>query len=145
LSRAARLYSVIVPAFILTAVLDHAGMAIRSRLYAPDVLPEMARPLDTFLGYALSAVFLGASWTWQCFRAQLSVRARIDYEPGITSFFGLAAFLRGRRRMAALAAAALLAGTEDPPPLSDLADGVAAGVGAPHWRAATGSPARARR
>jgi len=35
LSRVARLYSVIVPAFILTAVVDHVGMAINPALYGP--------------------------------------------------------------------------------------------------------------
>ena len=92
-------------------VLDHAGMAIDPRLYAPDVLPEMGRgPLDAFLGYALSAVFLGASWTLAMLPGSNFPFATLDYEAWYYVLFGLAAFLRGRRRMAALAAAALLAG-----------------------------------
>src|SRR6266446_3788396 len=63
LSRLARLYSVILPAFIITAVLDHFAMAIDSRLYGPEILPLMGHgPLGALLGYALSAVFLSDSW-----------------------------------------------------------------------------------
>lgn len=51
LSRLARLYSVILPAFLITAVLDHHSRPTEDR-YAGDVL-----------GYALSLVFLGSSWT----------------------------------------------------------------------------------
>jgi peptidoglycan/LPS O-acetylase OafA/YrhL len=36
LSRAARLYSVIIPAFILTAALDYLGAAVDPRLYGPE-------------------------------------------------------------------------------------------------------------
>ena len=36
LSRIARLYSVIIPAFILTALLDYLGNAIDPRLYGPE-------------------------------------------------------------------------------------------------------------
>src|SRR6516165_11981732 len=43
LSRAARLYSVIIPAFILTAVLDHIAMGIDPSLYGPGPLPLMLR------------------------------------------------------------------------------------------------------
>jgi peptidoglycan/LPS O-acetylase OafA/YrhL len=56
LSRAARLYSVIIPAFILTAALDYTGRAIDPRLYGPEWGHSMAHPA---FGYALSAVFLG--------------------------------------------------------------------------------------
>src|SRR6266581_2543938 len=59
LSRSARLYSVIIPAFIITAVLDAIGMAIDPGLYQAELSLGSGRSL---LGYALSAVFLGESW-----------------------------------------------------------------------------------
>src|SRR5207249_3354490 len=103
------------------------------RLYAPDVLPEMGRgPLDTFLGYALSAVFLGASWTLAMLPGSNFPFATLDYEAWYYVLFGVAAFLRGRRRMAALAAAALLAG----PKILLLFPIWLMGVAAWRWRAA---------
>src|SRR5438128_9706281 len=59
LSRLARLYSVIIPVFIVTAVLDHLAIAIDPGLYGPELGLSWAQKL---LGYALSAVFLGESW-----------------------------------------------------------------------------------
>jgi peptidoglycan/LPS O-acetylase OafA/YrhL len=111
LSRLARLYSVIVPAFLITAILDHIGTSIDSRLYRPEFLPEMSRsPLDMFLGYALSAMFLGASWTLTVLPGSDLPYTTLNYEAWYYILFGVATFLRGRRRMAVLAAAALLAG-----------------------------------
>jgi len=60
LSRIARLYSVIIPAFILTAVLDWLGKEIDPGLYARGWGHITAHPV---MDYALSAVFLGESWT----------------------------------------------------------------------------------
>jgi len=111
LSRVARLYSVIVPAFILTAVLDHIAMAIDPRLYGPEVLPYMLRgSLSVFLGYGLSAVFLGQTWTLDMPPGSDLPFGSLDYEAWYYILFGLAMFLQGRRRIVALAAAALLVG-----------------------------------
>jgi peptidoglycan/LPS O-acetylase OafA/YrhL len=111
LSRFARLYSVIVPAFIVTAVLDHIAMAIDPSLYGPDFLPQMGRgPLEAFLGYAVSAVFLGASWTLAMPPGSNFPFETLDYEAWYYVLFGLATFLPGRRRIVALVAAAVLAG-----------------------------------
>src|SRR5207245_5659859 len=62
LSRVARLYSVIIPAFIVTVVLDYIAMAIDPHLYEANELMNRG-PLNVFLGYVLSLVFLGQSWT----------------------------------------------------------------------------------
>jgi peptidoglycan/LPS O-acetylase OafA/YrhL len=111
LSRVARLYSVILPAFIITAMLDHVAMAIDPRLYGPEALPAMVRgPLNTLLGYVLSAVFLGQFWTWTMPPGSDLPFGTLDFEAWYYILFGVAAFLQGRRRMVALAAAALLAG-----------------------------------
>jgi peptidoglycan/LPS O-acetylase OafA/YrhL len=111
LSRIARLYSVIVPAFILTAVLDHIAIAIDPRLYGPDVLPYMMRgSLNVFLGYVLSVVFLGQTWTLDMPAGSDLPFGSLNYEAWYYILFGLATFLQGRRRMVAIAAAALLVG-----------------------------------
>ena len=53
----------ILPAFIVTAVLDYTGKALDARLYGSEALPFMdRRPLPGLLSYALSAAFLGESW-----------------------------------------------------------------------------------
>jgi peptidoglycan/LPS O-acetylase OafA/YrhL len=107
LSRAARLYSVILPVLLITAVLDGLGSAIDPRLYE---LEWRLSTVDPLVGYALSVVFLGQSWT-------LDVAPRSDlpfwslnYEAWYYVLFAAAVFLRGQRRMAALAVAALVAG-----------------------------------
>src|SRR5215469_16295328 len=111
LSRVARLYSVILPAFILTAVLDQIAMAIDPRLYGPEAIPLMNRgPIDVSLGYALSLVFLGQNWTWNMFPGSDIPFWSINYEAWYYILFGAATFLQGRRRMVALAAGTLLAG-----------------------------------
>src|SRR6516162_1421644 len=111
LSRVARLYSVIVPVFILTAVLDHVAMVIDPRLYGPELIPLMNRgPLNVFLGYALSLVYLGQSWSLMMFPGSDIAFWSVNYEAWYYILFGAAMFLRGRQRMVGLAAAAFLAG-----------------------------------
>jgi len=111
LSRVARLYSVIVPAFIITAVLDHIAMAINPSLYGPEPLPLMLRgPLNPLLGYVLSLMFLGESWTLVMPPGSDLPFGTLNYEAWYYILFGLAMFLHGRRRMVVLAAAALVAG-----------------------------------
>jgi peptidoglycan/LPS O-acetylase OafA/YrhL len=111
LSRVARLYSVIVPAFILTAVLDHIAMAIDPGLYGPEPLPPMLRgSVNVFLGYVLSLGFLAQSWTLDMPPGSDLPFGSLDYEAWYYILFGLAIFLQGRRRIVALAAAALLVG-----------------------------------
>jgi len=111
LSRVARLYSVILPAFIVTAVLDHIAMAIDPRWYGPEALPPMCRgPLNVLLGYVLSAVFLGESWTLVMPPGSDVPYWSVDHEAWYYVLFGVATFLQGRRRMVAIAVTALVAG-----------------------------------
>ena len=111
LSRIARLYSVMLPAVIVTAVLDHIAMSIDPRLYSPASIVHINHgPLNVFLGYALSLIFLGQSWALAFFPGSDIAFWSINYEAWYYILFGLATFLEGRRRMVALAAAALLAG-----------------------------------
>jgi len=111
LSRMARLYSVVLPAVITTAVLDHVAMAIDPSLYAPESITRMdQRPLYVFFGYVLSLVFLGQNWTLEMFPGSNIAFWSLDYEAWYYILFGLAMFLEGRRRIVALVGAALLAG-----------------------------------
>jgi len=128
LSRAARLYSVVIPAFILTAVLNRLGSAIDPRLYAP-VLSDST--FHAFAGYALSALFLGESWALAILPGRNVPFWSLNYEAWYYILFAAAIFLRGRRRNAVLAGAALLAG----PKILLLFPIWLLGVGAWRWRA----------
>jgi peptidoglycan/LPS O-acetylase OafA/YrhL len=107
LSRAARLYSVIIPAFVLTALLDSIGKAIDPRLYGPEWGHGMTHPV---IDYALSAVFLGESWAIRVLPGFNVPYWSLNYEAWYYVLFAAAIFLRGRPRIAALVMAALLAG-----------------------------------
>jgi peptidoglycan/LPS O-acetylase OafA/YrhL len=133
LSRAARLYSVILPAFLVTLVVDHLAMAIDPRLYGSEILPQMGHgPFHTLLGYTLSAVFLGESWTLTVQPGSIVPFWSLNYEAWYYVLFATASFLEGRRRIAALAAASLLAG----PKILLLFPVWLMGVWAWRWRAA---------
>jgi len=106
-SRIARLYSVIVPAFLLTAVLDRLAIAIDPQLYGPEV---SLSPAERFLGYPLSLVFLGESWGLTMLPGFNVPFWSLNYEAWYYVLFGAALFLRGRRRTIAVVAAALLSG-----------------------------------
>ena len=107
LSRFARLYSVMIPAFILTAFLDYLGNAIDPTLYGPEWSPPVEHPV---LGYALSAVFLGESWTLAVLPGFNVPFWSLNYEAWYYVLFAAAIFLRGPSRAAVLASAGLLAG-----------------------------------
>ena len=107
LSRLARLYSGIIPAFIATAVLDHLAIAIDPGLYAPELRID---PSQNLLGYALSAVFLGESWPLSMLPGWNIPFWSLNYEAWYYVLFAAAVFLRGRFRIAVLVAAALVAG-----------------------------------
>lgn len=107
LSRVARLYSVIIPAFIVTAALDYLGQAIDPRLYGPEWGHSMAHPA---VGYALSFVFLGESWNLSALPGFNVPFWSLNYEAWYYVLFAVAWFLRGWRRTAAMGLAALLAG-----------------------------------
>jgi peptidoglycan/LPS O-acetylase OafA/YrhL len=133
LSRVARLYSVILPAFLLTVVLDHIAMAIDPRLYGPEYIPVMNRgPLDVFLGYLLSGLFLGVSWTLMMFPGSDIAYWSVNCEAWYYILFAAATFLRGRPRIVALAVAALVAG----PPILGLFPLWLMGLLAWRWHAA---------
>jgi len=127
-SRAARLYSVMIPTFLLTALLDYLGKTINPTLYGPEWNPEMAHPA---LGYVLSTVFLGESWTLAALPGFNVPFWSLNYEAWYYVLFAAATFLRGTLRAAALVSAVLLAG----PKILLLLPVWLMGVAAWRWRA----------
>ena len=128
LSRVARLFSVIIPAFVLTAVLDRIGTAVDPRLYSPEWDHSMAHPV---IDYALSAVFLGESWRIRVLPGLNVPYWSLNYEAWYYVLFAAAIFLQGRPRIAAVIVAALLAG----PRILFLLPVWLMGVAAWRWRA----------
>ena len=128
LSRVARLYSVIIPAFVVTAALDSIGKAIDPRLYGPEWGHSMAHPV---IDYALSAVFLGESWTIRVLPGSDVPYWSLNYEAWYYVLFAAVIFLRGRPRIAAVIVTALLAG----PRILFLLPVWLMGVAAWRWRA----------
>jgi len=128
LSRVARLYSVIIPAFVVTAALDSIGKAIDPRLYGPEWGHSMAHPA---IDYALSAVFLGESWAIRVLPGSDVPYWSLNYEAWYYVLFAAVIFLRGRPRKAAVIVAALLAG----PRILFLLPVWLMGVAAWRWRA----------
>lgn len=128
LSRVARLYSVIIPAFVLTAALDSVGKAIDPRLYGPEWGHGMAHPV---IDYALSVVFLGESWTIRVLPGFNVPYWSLNYEAWYYVLFAAAIFLRGRPRIAVVIMAALLAG----PRILFLLPVWLMGIAAWRWRA----------
>ena len=128
LSRVARLYSVIIPAFVLTAVLDGIGKTIDPRLYGPEWGHSMAHPV---IDYALSAVFLGESWTLRVLPGFNVPYWSLNYEAWYYVLFAAAIFLRGRPRIAAVIVVALVAG----PRILSLLPVWLMGVAVWRWRA----------
>jgi peptidoglycan/LPS O-acetylase OafA/YrhL len=132
LSRLARLYSVIIPAFIVTAVLDRVAIAIDPGLYAPEL---RLGPTQNLLGYALSAVFLGDSWALSMLPGDNVPFWSLNYEAWYYVLFAAVVFVRGRSRIAVIVAAALVAG----PKILLLLPIWLMGVSAWRWRGALSS------
>jgi peptidoglycan/LPS O-acetylase OafA/YrhL len=129
LSRFARLYSVMIPVFIATAVLDQLAIAIDPGLYGPEL---RLGPTQNLLGYALSAVFLGESWALSMLPGCNIPFWSLNYEAWYYVLFAAVVFLRGRFRIALIVAAALVAG----PKILLLLPIWLMGVAAWRWRAA---------
>ena len=129
LSRAARLYSVIIPAFVITAALDYFGRAIDPKLYGLIWSRSGEHPI---LGFALSTVFLGQSWALDVLPGLNVPFWSLNYEAWYYILFGAIMFLQGRHRIAAVGVAALLAG----PKILVLLPVWLMGVAVWRWRAA---------
>ena len=105
-SRATRLWSVALPALLLTFVLDRLGLLINpaayfAPFYEPIPLGELlARGLSFSNEWFLDSVRLGSNGPWWS----------LSYEAGYYALFGAAFFLRGPARIAIMLAVAVLIG-----------------------------------
>lgn len=105
-SRATRLWSVALPALVLTFVLDRLGLLINpaayfAPFYEPIPLGELlARGLSFSNEWFLDSVRLGSNGPWWS----------LSYEAGYYALFGAAFFLRGPARIAIMLAVAVLIG-----------------------------------
>jgi peptidoglycan/LPS O-acetylase OafA/YrhL len=108
-NRMARVYSVAIPALLLTLVLDTVGSALNPGMYPADAPPHY--DVDNQVGrYLLSALFLNQLW-------YLDIRPGTDwpywslgYEVWYYVIFGIALFAPRRIRVWATLAAAAIAG-----------------------------------
>lgn len=105
-SRATRLWSVALPALVLTFVLDRLGLLINpaayfAPFYEPIPLGELlARGLSFSNEWFLDSERLGSNGPWWS----------LSYEAGYYALFGAAFFLRGPARIAIMLAVAVLIG-----------------------------------
>jgi peptidoglycan/LPS O-acetylase OafA/YrhL len=105
-ARAARLYSVVIPALVLTAVLDHIGASAAPTLYAawPSLLGAGAWSTP------VSLLFLNEVWGAHILPGSNGAYWSLSYEAAYYVMFGAAFYLRGRVRLLVLLGAALLVG-----------------------------------
>jgi peptidoglycan/LPS O-acetylase OafA/YrhL len=92
---------------ILTAALDFLGNRIDPTLYAPEWGHCTG---NTVIDYALSAVFLGQSWTIRVVPGLNIPYWSLNYEAWYYALFAAATFMRGRGRAVTIILLALLAG-----------------------------------
>ncbi len=107
ISRIARLYSVIIPAFIMTAILDSIGTTFSTNLYQYDAGFDAS---NSIVNYVLSALFLGQSWFLKITPGSDVPFWSLNYEAWYYIMFACFIFFSGRRRLLLLLVAALLAG-----------------------------------
>jgi peptidoglycan/LPS O-acetylase OafA/YrhL len=106
-ARLARLYSVILPALLLTLVLDAAGHAIHAGSYASARVDNKGGLLA---GYGLSLLMLNQSWDLNQHFGSDGAYWSIPYEFWYYFIFGAATLLRGWQRWAYALLGAALAG-----------------------------------
>jgi hypothetical protein len=104
MSRLTRLYSVVLPALVLTYVADRVGMA-----YAPE-LYRAAHHSDPLLRIASAGLFLSQSWHFDIELFSNTAYWSLPFEFWYYVLFGVFVFIPGKMRYAALAVAAAIAG-----------------------------------
>jgi peptidoglycan/LPS O-acetylase OafA/YrhL len=104
-ARLSRLYSVVVPALMLTALFWVVGRGLEPEVYAGY---ERAHP---WLRFAASAVFMNEVWFLEVSPPTNTPFWSLGYEAWYYVFFGIVVFVRSRRmKWLAVAAGALVAG-----------------------------------
>lgn len=105
-ARLSRLWSICIPALLLTAVLDAVGMRLAPDLYAFS-LYEYDAPVARMLA---SLLFVNELWFYSIQPFSNTPYWSVGYEFWYYVLFGAALFLRGRKRVAGLALVAGLMG-----------------------------------
>jgi len=103
-ARLARLYSVVIPAIVLTIILDTIGRAHNPSVYS---VGDYTSPVWRVVSAAL---FLSQSWQGDVSLFSNSSYWSLPYEFWYYALFGAAMFLRGSARIGALVVSALIAG-----------------------------------
>ena len=101
-ARLSRLWSICIPALLLTAALDALGMRLAPDLYA-FAWYEYDQPVARLLA---SLLFLNELWFYSVQPFSNTPYWSVGYEFWYYVLFGAAMFLRGRKRVAALAVVA---------------------------------------
>lgn len=104
IARLARLYSVVLPALLLTVVCDAIGQAVNPDVY---FMERQSAPLLTVFAGAL---FLSQSWGWDLTMLSNTAYWSLPYEFWYYQIFGAALFLSGRQRVFWVAVGCLAAG-----------------------------------
>lgn len=105
-ARLSRLWSICIPALLLTAVLDTVGMQLAPELYAFSWY-EYDQPVARVLA---SLLFLNELWFYSIQPFSNTPYWSVGYEFWYYVLFGAAMFLHGRQRLAALALVSAIMG-----------------------------------
>jgi peptidoglycan/LPS O-acetylase OafA/YrhL len=109
LSRISRLYSVIIPAFIMTAVLDSIGVLFSPALYQHNSGFDAG---NSIVNYAFSAIFLGQSWTLKLVPGSNLPFWSLNYEAWYYVMYACIIFFSGKQRLLLLLVTTFLAGSK---------------------------------
>lgn len=104
IARLARLYSVILPALVLTVACDLIGTWLNAGVYLID------RESNMLVRCLASGLFLAQSWGWNLSMLSNDAFWSLPYEFWYYQIFGAAFFLRGSRRIFGMLISALFAG-----------------------------------
>lgn len=96
LDRIARIYSVVIPALLISTVVSLAY--------------KMGTPMDALNGLLVNLLFIGQSWSIAAFPPSNPAFWSLCYEVMYYALFGCFIFLRGRQRLIACTVVVLLAG-----------------------------------
>jgi len=103
-ARIARLYSVVIPALVLTLVCDAVGTHSNAHVY------DMLRQSHPFFRLIVSGLFLSQSWSWNLDTLSNEPFWSLPYEFWYYQLFAGLIFFSGHTRVALVGAAALFCG-----------------------------------
>ncbi|MBZ6379133.1 hypothetical protein B5C34_09305 [Pacificimonas flava] len=137
-ARVSRLWSVVIPALVVTFACDMIGLRLFPEVYLSDHVPSTK--LDDLRPHILSLLHLQGSWPFHSlphFPGTNGPFWSLSYEAAYYALFGILLFLKGWRRLALTAVILLLAG----PYILILAPLWFAGAALWYWRDRIGNAA----